>query len=71
MAIKNYEAGTRFNPKLYIIALGAHDEIEPENSAFAIGLAVKVGADTVKLQSPVISIADCTPVTDFGFENYE
>lgn len=71
MAIKTYETGTRFNPKLYVIALSAHDEIDPQNSAFAIGIEAKMGDDVTKLQSPVISLADCTPVTDFGFQNYD
>lgn len=71
MAIKYYEAGTRFNPDTYAIALIKIDEDGVSDNQFAIGLEIKMEEDIVKLQSPPLNITDFIPVTDFGFQNYD
>lgn len=72
MAIKYYEAGTRFNPELYVITLGKVDEEDSSNNRIALGIEVKMGDDVVKLQTGTpLAFNSLVPVTDFGFQNYE
>lgn len=71
MAIKHYETGTRFNPDLYTITL-AEVNTDTDTNRIAVGVEVKMGSDTIKLQSAgPLSLSEFVPVTDFGFQNYD